>query len=58
MEVIFLHLGSRIGHYGKILMDEVFGEDNFVNEMIWYHGGVLIAQRQDFHFLRVMFYRI
>src|SRR5690606_31963368 len=32
---IFLHLDSHIGHYGKILMDEVFGEDNFVNHISW-----------------------
>ena len=32
---IYLHLGSHVGHYGKILMDEVFGEDNFRNDIIW-----------------------
>ncbi len=32
---IFLHLDSHIGHYGKILMDEVFGDDNFVNHISW-----------------------
>ena len=36
---IYVHLDWHIGHYVKILMDEVFGEDNFVNEIIWaYHG--------------------
>ncbi|HDQ15846.1 MAG TPA: site-specific DNA-methyltransferase, partial [Bacteroidetes bacterium] len=28
-----------IGHYVKILMDEVFGEDNFLNEIIWCYTG-------------------
>jgi len=32
---IYMHLDWHIGHYVKILMDEVFGEDNFVNEIIW-----------------------
>ena len=38
---IYVHLDWHIGHYVKILMDEVFGEDNFVNEIIW--------QRFTFH---------
>lgn len=32
---IFVHLDWHIGHYAKILLDEVFGEDNFRNEIIW-----------------------
>lgn len=32
---IYVHLDWHIGHYVKILMDEVFGEDNFLNEIIW-----------------------
>lgn len=32
---IFMHLDWHICHYVKILMDEVFGEDSFVNEIIW-----------------------
>lgn len=34
---IFLHLDWHICHYAKILMDEVFGEDNFINEIIWWY---------------------
>ncbi len=39
---IYLHLDWHIGHYVKILMDEVFGEENFVNEIIWKYntGGI------------------
>ncbi len=36
---IYVHLSWHIGHYVKVLMDEVFGEDNFVNEIIWYYPG-------------------
>ena len=32
---IFVHLDYHIIHYVKILMDEIFGEDNFINEIIW-----------------------
>ncbi len=32
---IYVHLDWHIGHYAKVLMDEVFGEENFVNEIIW-----------------------
>lgn len=32
---IYVHLDSRIGHYVKILMDEIFGEENFRNEIVW-----------------------
>lgn len=32
---IYVHLDYHIGHYVKILMDEIFGEQNFVNEIIW-----------------------
>lgn len=34
---IYVHLDWHIGHYVKILLDEVFGEDNFVNEIVWYY---------------------
>ncbi len=32
---IYVHLDWHIGHYVKILMDEIFGEDYFLNEIIW-----------------------
>lgn len=32
---IYVHLDWHIGHYVKVLMDEVFGEDNFLNEIVW-----------------------
>ncbi|MBE6133285.1 MAG: site-specific DNA-methyltransferase [Erysipelotrichaceae bacterium] len=36
---IYVHLDWHIGHYVKILMDEIFGEDNFKNELIWKYFG-------------------
>ena len=35
---IYVHLDWHIGHYVKILMDEVFGEDNFRNEIVWHYA--------------------
>jgi adenine-specific DNA-methyltransferase len=32
---IYVHLDWHIGHYVKILLDEVFGEENFRNEIVW-----------------------
>ena len=32
---IYMHLDWHICHYVKVLMDEVFGEDNFQREIIW-----------------------
>lgn len=32
---IWMHLDWHVVHYVKILMDEVFGMDNFINEVIW-----------------------
>ena len=32
---IYVHLDWHIGHYVKILLDEIFGEDYFLNEVIW-----------------------
>ena len=32
---IYVHLDYHIGHYVKLLLDEIFGEDNFRSEIIW-----------------------
>lgn len=43
---IYVHLDWHIGHYVKILMDEVFGEDNFRNEIIWYYPNKIPDKRK------------
>ncbi|WP_052294369.1 DNA methyltransferase [Methanocaldococcus fervens] len=36
---IYVHLDYRMVHYVKLMMDEIFGKENFRNEIIWtYHG--------------------
>ena len=32
---IYVHLDWHIGHYAKAVLDEVFGYENFRNELIW-----------------------
>jgi len=32
---IYVHLDWHIVHYAKVILDEVFGRDNFRNEIIW-----------------------
>lgn len=32
---IYVHLDWHVGHYVKIMMDEIFGKDNFLNDIIW-----------------------
>src|SRR3990167_2776374 len=34
---IYVHLDQKKGHYMKSILDEVFGETNFRNEVIWYY---------------------
>ncbi len=32
---IYIHLDYHVGHYAKAVCDEVFGQDNFRNEIVW-----------------------
>jgi adenine-specific DNA-methyltransferase len=36
---IYIHLDWHVGHYIKVLMDEIFGKDNFRNEIVWCYTG-------------------
>ena len=46
---IYVHLDWHIGHYVKILMDEIFGEENFINEIIWCYNGPGSPGMQQFN---------
>ena len=35
---IYLHCDPTASHYLKIVMDVIFGQDNFRNEIIWHYG--------------------
>lgn len=32
---IYVHIDWHVGHYVKIILDEIFGKDSFKNEIIW-----------------------
>ncbi|KJA11914.1 DNA methyltransferase [Acidovorax temperans] len=36
---IYVHLDWHVGHYVKLVLDEVFGKNKFINEIIWGYGG-------------------
>ena len=46
---IYVHLDYHIGHYVKILMDEIFGEENFRNEIVWCYYGPGSPGMQNFN---------
>jgi len=35
---IYVHLDYHVGHYVKLILDEIFGKDNFINEIVWNKG--------------------
>ena len=41
---IYIHIDWHVGHYIKIIADEIFGKENFINEIVWhyksFHGQV------------------
>lgn len=43
---IYLHCDATAGHYLKIIMDSIFGEDNFQNEVIWYYTGAGVSKKR------------
>jgi len=36
---IYVHMDWRVGHYIKVIMDEIFGKENFRNEIVWCYTG-------------------
>jgi adenine-specific DNA-methyltransferase len=34
---IFVHLDWHVGHYVKIALDEIFGRNHFINEIVWHY---------------------
>ncbi len=42
----FLHLDYREVHYAKVLLDQIFGRDSFINEIVWaYDYGARATRR-------------
>lgn len=34
---IYVHIDWHVGHYVKILLDDIFGKGNLINEVIWHY---------------------
>lgn len=43
--LIYVHLDWKKAHYIKIVMDEVFGENNFLNDIVWFYKRWNIATK-------------
>ncbi len=41
---IYVHIDWHVGHYAKILLDEIFGKENFINEIIWHYPSMSVTQ--------------
>ncbi|APR78803.1 DNA modification methyltransferase [Minicystis rosea] len=53
----FLHLDYREVHYAKVLLDEIFGRDSFINELIWaYDYGARATKRWSPKHDNILFY--
>ena len=64
---IWLHLDWHIVHYMKVIMDEIFGRGNFINEIIWQyksggsssrhfarkHDTILLYGKSDKYYLNI-----
>ncbi|MBR0319410.1 MAG: site-specific DNA-methyltransferase, partial [Clostridia bacterium] len=54
----FLHLDSREAPYARMICDEIFGESNFVNEIIWaYQTGGRTLKRFSRKHDTILFYQ-
>ncbi len=45
---LWLHLDTRASHYAKVMMDDIFGRENFVNEIVWKRTNSPKAQSMGF----------
>ena len=43
--LLYVHLDYRKSHYAKVLLDEIFGEQNFMNEVAWCYSERELATR-------------
>ncbi|MFH7882671.1 MAG: site-specific DNA-methyltransferase [Candidatus Aenigmatarchaeota archaeon] len=47
---IYVHLDWNTGHYVKVLMDEVFGSENFLSEIVWYRYNKIPDRTKNTYF--------
>ena len=48
---IYVHIDWHVGHYVKMILDDIFGKASFRNEIIWWYlwGGRVRTQRNSKH---------
>lgn len=46
---IYVHCDYRVSGYMRLVLDEVFGKDNFKNEIIWHYKLGMKARSKKFH---------
>ena len=45
---MYVHLDYHVLHYVKIVLDDVFGKDNFLNEIVWKRRAGILAQSKQY----------
>ncbi|NVM18147.1 MAG: site-specific DNA-methyltransferase [Candidatus Lokiarchaeota archaeon] len=45
--LIFIHLDWHASHYIKLILDEIFGKNRFINEIIWYYYNKYSAGKRN-----------
>ncbi|MBN1364518.1 MAG: hypothetical protein JW976_06915 [Syntrophaceae bacterium] len=45
---LFVHIDWHVGHYAKLILDDIFNKDNFRNELIWKRTYTSKAQALSF----------
>ena len=57
---IYVHIDWHVGHYVKMMMDDAFGKENFINEVIW-QGAIGDTSSKNKKFIKshdsIYFYR-
>ena len=43
---IYVHIDWHVGHYLKVIMDDIFGKDNFINEIVWAYGKMASSSKK------------
>jgi adenine-specific DNA-methyltransferase len=45
---LYVHLDYRVAHYAKLVLDEIFGPERFVAEIIWKRRSGIVKQTKTF----------
>ena len=45
--LIFIHLDWHASHYIRLILDEVFGENRFINNIVWYYYNKYSAGKKN-----------